>query len=69
VINATWHKGHPMPAHATPLQRLRWHLAHAKACGCRKLTASMLRELRRRAQKSAAKERPALLMVKRSRAR
>jgi hypothetical protein len=50
VINAAWHKVHLMPAHATPRQRLRWHLAHAKACGCRKLTAAMLRELRRRAE-------------------
>ena len=59
MINATWHKGHPMPVRATPQQRLRWHLAHAKACGCRKPTASMLRELRRRAGKPASKGRPA----------
>ena len=58
MINATWHKGHPMPERPTPQQRLRWHLAHAKACGCRKLTASMLRELRRRARKPAATRRP-----------
>jgi hypothetical protein len=51
VINATWHKSHPMPAHATPQQRLRWHVAHAKACGCRKLTAAMLQKLRLRARK------------------
>ena len=50
MMNATWHKAHPMPARATPQQRLRWHVAHAKACGCRKLTVSMLRELRRRAK-------------------
>jgi len=58
-----------MPAHAMPQQRLRWHLAHAKACGCRKLTASMLRELRRRAQKPAAKRRPASLVPERRRTR
>ena len=50
MMNATWHKAHPMPARATPQQRLRWHVAHAKACGCRKLTVLMLRELRRRAK-------------------
>jgi hypothetical protein len=50
MVNAIWHKAHPMPAGATPQQRLRGHVAHAKACGCRKLTASMLRELRRRAK-------------------
>jgi hypothetical protein len=59
VINAPWHKSHPMPESATPQQRLRWHLAHAKACSCRTLTASMLRELRRLAQKPALKGRPA----------
>ncbi len=47
-----------MPEHAMPQQRLRWHLAHAKACGCRTLTASMLRELRHRARKPAATRRP-----------
>jgi hypothetical protein len=55
VINAAWHKAHLMPAHATPRQRLRWHLAHAKACGCRKLTAATLKELQRRAKKQAPK--------------
>jgi len=50
MINAIWHKTHPIPAPGSPQQRLRWHVAHAKACGCRKLTASMLRELRRRAR-------------------
>ena len=55
MINATWHRGHPMPPRATPQQRLHWHLAHAKACGCRKLTAPMLRKLRERAQEAALK--------------
>jgi hypothetical protein len=58
MINATWHKQHPMPPRATPEQRLRWHLAHEKACGCRKLTAAMLRELRRRVREPS-KRRPA----------
>jgi len=58
VINAAWHQSHRMPARATPQQRLRWHLAHAKACGCRKLTAAKLQELRRRAEKPAPKRRP-----------
>jgi hypothetical protein len=53
MINATWHKRHPMPPRATPEQRLRWHLAHAKTCGCRKPTASMLSELRRQVRKTA----------------
>jgi hypothetical protein len=50
MINATWHRQHPMPPRATADQRLRWHLTHAKACGCRKLTAAQLAELRRKAR-------------------
>ncbi len=52
MINATWHKAHLMPARATPKQRLRWHIAHAKACGCRKLTAAQLRKLKSEADKA-----------------
>jgi hypothetical protein len=48
MINATWHKQHPMPARATLDQRVRWHIAHAKACGCREIPATVLKELRRR---------------------
>ncbi len=54
MLNATWHKAHPMPARATAQQRLRWHLAHAKACGCRKLTAAQLRKLKSEAEKVKA---------------
>ena len=48
-INAAWHKAHVMPAKATMDQRIEWHLAHRKACGCRKdLPASIITELKRR---------------------
>jgi hypothetical protein len=50
VMNAGWHKRHPMPPRATSRQRLHWHVEHAKACGCRTLTAAMLMKLRRAAQ-------------------
>jgi hypothetical protein len=46
-MNATWHKKHRMPKNPTPQQRLDWHLAHAKACKCREMPASVLAELRR----------------------
>jgi putative ABC transport system ATP-binding protein len=46
-MDRPWHKAHRMPKRATPQQRLEWHITHAKACGCRKLTTSILRELRR----------------------
>jgi len=34
-MNAVWHRRHPMPRSATLAQRVRWHRAHAKHCGCR----------------------------------
>jgi hypothetical protein len=55
MINATWHQRHPMPAHATAAQRLRWHQAHAKACRCRVLAPAMLVKLRRAARQEATR--------------
>ena len=46
-INAVWHKVNRMPARATLDERVAWHLAHVKACGCRDLPASILAELKR----------------------
>ena len=34
-MNAAWHGRNPMPRNATTEQRVRWHRAHAKYCGCR----------------------------------
>jgi hypothetical protein len=34
-----------MPKNAALEQRIRWHLAHAKACGCRGIPKSVLRAL------------------------
>jgi hypothetical protein len=48
-INATWHKANRMPARATLDQRVAWHLAHLRACGCRSdVPASIIAELERR---------------------
>jgi hypothetical protein len=48
-FNATWHKANRMPARATLDQRVEWHLAHLKACGCRSdLPASVVAGLERR---------------------
>jgi hypothetical protein len=41
LVNPAWHKRHPMPKNATLEQRIRWHHAHAKACGCRALPATV----------------------------
>jgi hypothetical protein len=50
ALNAAWHRQHPMPKPATPAQRLDWHLAHAKQCGCHDPSPQMLAELRRQAR-------------------
>lgn len=47
-INAAWHEAHPMPKNPSLDERVDWHLAHAAACGCRGLPASILAELARR---------------------
>ena len=35
MINKDWHLAHPMPKNATLEQRVKWHVAHLEACGCR----------------------------------
>jgi catechol 2,3-dioxygenase-like lactoylglutathione lyase family enzyme len=47
-LNAAWHKGHPMPRKATLDQRVSWHLAHAAACACRAIPATIVAELKAR---------------------
>jgi hypothetical protein len=51
MINASWHRRHRMPKNPTAAERLRWHLAHAKACRCRTLTPESLAKLRAQARK------------------
>jgi hypothetical protein len=46
-MNRLWHKAHRMPIRPTLAQRVKWHLAHAKACGCRELPANITAELKR----------------------
>ena len=33
-MNIGWHAMHKLNARATPMQRLAWHEAHQKHCGC-----------------------------------
>ena len=47
-INAKWHSRNIMSKNATLDQRVRWHVKHAEACGCRKMPTSMAAEIRRR---------------------
>jgi len=36
-MNAAWHAKHIMPMRSTIAQRARWHVAHARHCGCREM--------------------------------
>ena len=54
-MNATWHDAHPMLPRATLAQRVTWHVAHAKACGCRPMPATVVAELTRRGSLGGAK--------------
>ena len=52
ALNASWHAKHPMPKPATLEQRVQWHVAHAKACGCRPMPRSVSVELERRTKRA-----------------
>jgi hypothetical protein len=40
-LKAAWHDNHPMPRNPTTEQRLAWHQAHEKNCGCRPMPAKL----------------------------
>jgi hypothetical protein len=44
--NSAWHAKNRMPLHATMDERVKWHLAHAKHCGCRPIPDSVKAHLR-----------------------
>jgi DNA-3-methyladenine glycosylase I len=39
--NAKWHAAHRMPRNAGDAERVRWHVAHQKYCGCRPIPLSL----------------------------
>lgn len=39
--NLAWHVQHRMPKRASMIERVRWHVAHAKQCGCRPIPQSV----------------------------
>lgn len=45
-MNAAWHRKHPMPKNPSLEQRVDWHLAHADACGCRRMPPTVIKALR-----------------------
>lgn len=48
MINGKWHKAHRMPKNATLDQRIKWHIEHAKNCGCREIPEKLLTEIEKR---------------------
>ncbi len=50
MINAEWHAKHKMPKNPTLDQRVKWHLEHARHCGCRPASGEVLEEIRKRYQ-------------------
>lgn len=55
AMNVAWHDRHKMPQHATLAQKVKWHVAHARACGCRDLPLYVSNVVAR--QQSAARAR------------
>ncbi len=46
LINAEWHAKHKMSKYPSLDQRVAWHLAHARHCGCRPMTGEVLEEFK-----------------------
>ena len=45
-MNEAWHRRNVMLKNATMAQRVRWHKAHAKACGCRPIPPTVLASIK-----------------------
>ncbi len=41
-LNAAWHMRNKMPRNASDAQRVKWHLSHARVCGCREIPKSVM---------------------------
>ena len=48
ALNRAWHGQHRLPPRATLAQRVKWHVAHAKACGCRPMPATVVAALKKK---------------------
>lgn len=42
MLNAAWHENHRLARGASESDRIAWHLAHQKACGCRPIPAALV---------------------------
>lgn len=55
-INKAWHRKNKMPKNPTIDARIKWHVAHAKNCGCRKIAGKLLEEITKRGIKLQMKK-------------
>ncbi len=46
-INALWNSKNRMPKNANIQQRIKWHLAHQKNCGCREIPEKLVLEMKK----------------------
>ena len=51
-INKKWHELNPMPKNPTLEERIQWHVSHARACKCREMPESMVKEIRKKKNKA-----------------
>jgi hypothetical protein len=56
VMNKTWHRAHILRSGASMDERIKWHVAHAKACACREIPKSVREAIAAR-DEQAARER------------
>jgi hypothetical protein len=47
-VNGLWHHKHPLSSRPSFDERVRWHLFHARACGCRTVPKHVAITLRER---------------------
>jgi hypothetical protein len=47
-INKEWHEKNRMPKNPSMEERIKWHLAHAKNCSCRKIEGKLAEEMKKR---------------------
>ena len=45
ALNKEWHRLHRMPTKASREQRIKWHVVHSVACGCRAIPESIRAEV------------------------
>ncbi len=50
-INKKWHQANKMPKNASLEQRVRWHVDHARECGCRPIPKTIKEEMLKRKPK------------------